>query len=230
MKLFPDNVSTYGHEIDEVFYITFIFASIAFFISIMALLIPLFRKREKAHYFTGEKWKHHKWIAIPVALLAVADLMILFTEQSTWMKVEFQTPEKEVHVGIIGRQWNWIFVYPGQDNKLYTSDDVVVDEQNSELHVPVNKKIVFDLRAKDVLHCFSAPVLRLKQDAIPGRTITRWFEATKPGKYEMQCAEICGLLHSKMRNFLVVEDEESYKKFTAELYKIKDNSTTLVQK
>lgn len=229
MKIFPDNVSTYAHEIDDLFCLIFIFASIAFVISLIALLIPLFRKRGKANYFTGDKWIHWKWVAIPLALLAISDFIILAKEHGTWAKIEQQAPEKEVHIGVICRQWNFIFVYPGTDNKLYTSDDVVVDVQNSELHVPVGKTVVFDLRAKDVLHDFSIPVLRLKQDAIPGRTITRWFEATKTGRYEIQCAEICGLLHSKMRNFLVVEDEESYKKFTAELYKTKNNSTTLVQ-
>ena len=218
MKLFPDNISTYGQEIDDLFYLIFIFASIAFFISLFALLIPVFRKRTKATYFTGYKWMHMKWIAIPVALLALSDFVILYVEHGTWAKIEQQLPDKEVPVGIIGRQWNWIFVYPGPDNQLYTADDVVVDMQNSELHVPVNKKIVMDLRAKDVLHSVSVPVLRFKQDVVPGRTITRWFEAIKPGTYEMQCAEICGVLHSRMRNFLVVESEEEYKKFTAELY------------
>lgn len=218
MKLFPDNVSTYGHEIDNLFYLIFIFAGIAFAISLIALLVPVFRKREKANHFTGEKWTHLKWIAIPVALLAVSDFVILYVEHGTWAKIEQQAPEKEVHIGIIGRQWNWIFVYPGPDNTLWTSDDKIIDQQNSELHVPVNKIIVMDLRAKDVLHNVSVPVLRFKQDVIPGRTITKWFEAIKPGTYEMQCAEICGVLHSKMRNFLVVESEDDYKKFTAELY------------
>ncbi len=230
MKIFPENISTYGHEIDELFYLIFIFASIAFFISLIALLIPVFRKRTKATYFTGYKWMHIKWVAIPVALLALSDFVILYVEHGTWAKIEQQIPEKEVHIGIIGRQWNWIFVYPGKDNILYTSDDVVVDQQNSELHVPVNKIIVMDLRAKDVLHSVSVPVLRFKQDVVPGRTITRWFEATKPGKYEIQCAEICGVLHSKMRNFLVVETEEEYKKFTAELYKEKKEENLLTQK
>ena len=232
MKIFPDNVSTYGHEIDNLFYLIFVFALIAFVISLIALLIPLFRKREKAIHFTGYKWAHLKWIVIPVTLLALSDFVILYVEHGTWAKIEQQLPDKEVPIGIIGRQWNWIFIYPGPDNKLWTSDDKIVDQQDSELHVPVNKKIVMDLRAKDVIHSLAVPVLRFKQDAIPGRTITRWFEAIKPGTYEMQCAEICGVLHSRMRNFLVVESEEEYKKFTAELYypAMKTDSTDLVKK
>ncbi|MBI4932079.1 MAG: hypothetical protein HY841_15080 [Bacteroidetes bacterium] len=218
MKIFPDNISTYGQEIDDLFYLILIFVSIAFLISIIALLIPLFRKREKAAYFTGDKWVHLKWVALPLTLLAISDFIILAKEHGTWARIEEQIPQADVHIGIIGRQWNWVFVYPGQDNELNTSDDIVVDEQNSELHVPVNKNIVIDIRAKDVLHTVTIPVLRFKQMAIPGRTIMKWFQATKPGKYEIQCSEICGLLHSRMRNFLAVEDENDYKKFLSELY------------
>lgn len=233
MKLFPENISTYGHEIDDLFYLIFGFASIAFVISLIALLLPLMVDRKRASYFTGSKWTHLKWVIIPVVLLAISDFVILYVEHGTWAKIEQQLPEKEVHIAVIGRQWNWVFVYPGADNTLYTADDVVVDQQNSELHVPVNKKIVLDLKAKDVLHSASFPVLRFKQDVIPGRTITRWFEATKTGKYEMQCAEICGVLHSKMRNFLVVDSEDDFKKFTAQLYRLdyktEDSSTTLAE-
>jgi cytochrome c oxidase subunit 2 len=218
IKILPDKISTYSHEIDNLFYLILVLVSIAFVISLVALLVPLFRRREKAEYFTGEKWNHLKWVVIAVVLLALSDFTILYVEHGTWTRTQQRKPEGDIHMGIIGRQWNWIFVYPGPDNKLWTSDDVIVDKQDSELHVPVNRKIVFDLRAKDVLHNFSVPVLRFKQDAIPGRTITRWFDATQTGRYEIQCAEICGVLHYRMRNFLVVQSEEEYKNFISELY------------
>jgi cytochrome c oxidase subunit 2 len=60
---------------------------------------------------------------------------------------------------------------------------------------------------------------RLKQDVIPGRTNTRWINFTKEGKYDISCAEICGMMHSKMRNFIVVESQEKYDAFIKELYK-----------
>lgn len=218
MKLFPENVSTYGNEIDNLFFLILIFSSIAFFISLFALLYPVFNKKVKATYITGNKWTHLKWVAIPVVLLAAADFVILYVEQGTWAKIEQNPPRADVRIGVTGRQWNWIFTYPGPDNQLYTSDDKVVDQQNSELHIPLNKVVVFDLRATDVVHSFSIPNLRFKQDALPGRNITRWIQATKAGKYEIQCAEICGVLHAKMRNFLVVESEEDYNKFLTEFY------------
>jgi len=56
----------------------------------------------------------------------------------------------------------------------------------------VNRPVRVVLTSKDVIHSFFLPNLRLKQDAVPGREIEVWFEATKEGNYEMPCAELCG--------------------------------------
>lgn len=222
MNIFPENVSTYGHEIDHLFWLICIFAGVAFVISLFILLYPLFKnhhtKVKKAEYITGEKKQHFHWITIALVLLAMSDFVILFAEHGTWEKIETVPSQKDMQCVITGRQWNWIFTYPGPDGKLYTEDDVVVDEQNSELHVPVNKNIVFDLRSVDVVHSFFIVNTRLKQDAIPGRTNTRWINFTKEGKYDISCAEICGVLHSKMRNFIVVESQEKYEQYIKDLY------------
>lgn len=222
MKIFPENISTYGQEIDDLFWLILVFVTIAFVISLFALLYPLIKNRhqkvQRANYFTGEKRKHFRWITIALILLALSDFIILFAEHGTWEKIENIPPKSDVRICITGRQWNWIFTYPGPDGILYTSDDVVVDEQNSELHVPVNKNIVFDLKATDVVHSLFVINTRLKQDCIPGRTNTRWFNITKEGKYDISCAEICGVLHSRMRNFLVVESQEKYDQFLQSLY------------
>jgi cytochrome c oxidase subunit II len=222
MQIFPENVSTYGQEIDNLFWLVFAFAAIAFVISLFVLLYPLvnnhYKKVSRAQYITGEKKKHFRWILIALILLALSDFIILLVEHGTWEKIENVPAEKDVHIAITGRQWNWIFTYPGPDGKLYTADDVTIDEQNSELHVPVNKNIVIDLKARDVLHSFFVVNSRLKQDCIPGRTNSRWFNIIKEGRYDISCAEICGMLHSQMRNFLVVESQEKYEQYLKSIY------------
>lgn len=219
--IFPKSISTYGHEIDNLFWLITIIIGIAFFISLFILLYPIFNNRRgsvpRATYFTGEKKKHFRWVTIALVLLALSDFAILFAEHGTWAKMEENSIPADFHVAITGRQWNWIFTYPGKDGKLYTADDIMIDEQNSELHVPVNKNIVIDLKATDVLHSFFVAELRLKQDNIPGRTIRRWFNATVEGTYDMACAEICGVLHSQMRNFLVVESQEKFDSYMNDL-------------
>lgn len=221
-KIFPENASTYGGEIDNLFWLITVIVAIGFFISLFILLYPLYKfnskKNNKADYFTGEKKKHFKWITTALVILTLSDFVILGVEHGTWVKIE-QTPvQSDLQLVIIGRQWNWIFIYPGPDGVLYTDDDITVDQQNSQLHVPVNKNIVIDLKAKDVIHNFFVPEFRLKQDVIPGRTIQRWFNSTKEGTYDIICSQICGILHSQMRNFLVVESQEKYDAYIKNLY------------
>ncbi len=221
-RVFPDNISTYGQEIDDLFWLIFLFASIAFVISVFLLLYPLYKyhhkKAPKAQYITGEKKTHFKWVTIAVVLLALSDFAIMFAEHGTWAKIEQDPVTADLQIAVTGRQWNWIFTYPGKDGKLYTADDVMIDDQNSELHVPVNKNIVFDLKSRDVVHSFFLKNVRLKQDAIPGRTLKRWFNCTKEGKYEIVCSEICGVLHSQMRNWLVVDSQENFDNYLNSLY------------
>ncbi len=222
MHIFPENISTYGQEIDNLFWLVLVFVVIALVISLFVLIYPLvnnhYTKVKKATYFTGENKKHFRWISIALVLLGMSDFVILLAEHNTWEEIENIPAKVDVRIGITGRQWNWIFTYPGPDGKLNTGDDLVVDEQNSELHVPVNKNIILELRSRDVLHSFFVVNTRLKQDVIPGRMNTRWFNLTKEGKYDISCAEICGVLHAKMRNFLVVESQDKYEQYLKTLY------------
>jgi cytochrome c oxidase subunit II len=82
--------------------------------------------------------------------------------------------------------------------------------------VPVNKVVHVHLGSEDVIHSFFIPNLRFKQDMVPGRTVTGWFEATKPGRYELPCAELCGFGHSGMKGWLHVHSAEDYAKWAAE--------------
>lgn len=222
MQIFPDNVSTYGQEVDNLFWLTFVFVAIALVISYFALLYPIIKNRQsvkpKAEYITGEKMKQFKWIVVALILLLSSDFVILYAEHGTWEEIENLPAKADIHVGVTARQWNFIFTYPGPDGILGTADDVVVDEMNSSLHVPVNKNIVFELRSQDVIHGFFFANARLKQDCVPGRMVMRWFNITKEGKYDISCTQICGVLHARMRNFVIAESEEKYKHFTDSLY------------
>ena len=116
-------------------------------------------------------------------------------------------------LGVMAKQFNWEVTYPGPDRKLGTDDDKKFD---NDLHVPVNKVVRVYLTAKDVIHSFYLPNLRLRQDAVPGRTILVWFEVTKPGKYEIPCSQLCGFGHSGMKGWLYVHTPEEYAKWAQE--------------
>ncbi len=92
-------------------------------------------------------------------------------------------------------------------------DDIITLNQ---LHIPVDTPVIVDLSSKDVIHSFSLPVMRVKQDVIPGQMIPVWFEAKSTGNFEIACAQLCGLAHYRMRGFLIVESKEDFAKWLNE--------------
>jgi cytochrome c oxidase subunit 2 len=79
-----------------------------------------------------------------------------------------------------------------------------------ELHVKVNTTYHFELRSRDVVHSFSIPAFRLKQDALPGRAITGWFRANRVGTYDIQCTQMCGVGHAMMAGRIIVETPQDH--------------------
>lgn len=168
-----------------------------------------FRKRDgvPARYITGEKASERRWIVVVPGLVLLCDLAIMGLDGPVWYEVKQSLPAAQQTVRIVGQQWAWSFVHPGPDGRLDTADDIkTVDD----LHVQVNTRYHFKLVSRDVLHSFSVPVFRLKQDAIPGRVITGWFEPTTTGTFDIQCVEICGVGHGLMPARIIIETPEQH--------------------
>ena len=213
LQWLPENVSTFGGEIDSLFYLIYYITAATFVLVTVLMIVFLVMYREqpgrRATYTHGNTSLEIIWTIIPAAILIVLSFMSV----STWAKVKRQAPDSDFELQVAAKQFNWDVVYPGADGKFGTDDDVKFD---NDLHVPVNKVVRVHLSSKDVIHSFFLPNLRLKQDAVPGRTILVWFEATKPGKYEIPCAELCGFGHSGMKGWLYVHTPEEYAKWAGE--------------
>jgi cytochrome c oxidase subunit 2 len=203
--------STYAHDIDGLIALVAILVG---FWGVLAevLLIGLviaYRERpgRRAEYITGDE-KHQKaWVAYPHYLVLVCDVLIIVAAVRVWYNVKQDLPPADATVRVIAQQWAWTFVHPGPDKKFDTPDDIAT---NDELHIQVNTLYHYKLESRDVLHSFSIPVFRLKQDAVPGRVITGWFEPTKTGTFDLQCAEMCGFGHSLMPARVVIETPEQH--------------------
>jgi cytochrome c oxidase subunit 2 len=117
-----------------------------------------------------------------------------------------------LRVEVTARQWSWTFRTAGPDRRFATPDDVVT---LNELHVPLGRPVYLKLRSKDVVHSLYLPNFRTKLDAIPGSTTRLWFEARETGRFEIGCAQHCGVSHYKMRGLLAVESEEDYARWLA---------------
>jgi cytochrome c oxidase subunit 2 len=208
----PENISTYGARIDWLFGVIEWITGIIFVGVTIALLVFLVKYRyqegRRATYTHGNTALEITWTIVPIILI-----VLFMLSQSTWWSIKGSIPAGDIQVQAMAKQFNWVFTYPGPDGRFGTDDDLTLE---NELHVPVNKTVRVTLRAEDVIHSFFLPNLRLKQDAVPGRAIPTWFEATKTGRYEIPCAELCGFGHSGMLGYLTVHSDQDYDRWRRE--------------
>jgi cytochrome c oxidase subunit 2 len=209
----PENVSTFGVEIDWLFNLIYAITAITGILVFAALIafLVIYRDRpgRRARYTHGNTTLEIVWTIVPSLILVV----LTFLSVPAWSKIKMTQPPTDVIIQVTAKQFNWQVAYPGADGKFGTEDD---KKFLDEMHVPVNKPIRVILKSQDVIHSFFVPNFRIKQDAVPGREIIAWFDATKPGKYEWPCAELCGFGHSGMKGWVYVHSAEDYAKWAAE--------------
>ena len=209
----PENVSTFGRDIDWLFHLIYYITGITFILvfATMLVFIVMYRDRpgRKARYTHGNTTLEIVWTVVPALILVILTLLSV----PAWSRIKMSMPDTDFTVQVTAKQFNWQVVYPGADGKFGTADDKMLLD---EMHVPVNKPIRVILKSQDVIHSFFVPQFRIKQDAVPGHEIRAWFDATKPGKYEWPCAELCGFGHSGMRGWIYVHTPEEYQKWAAE--------------
>lgn len=214
MDFLIEQASTFAGDIDRVIWIITILGGFWLLLAEGVLFYFIFRFRKnkspKAEYVSGEKHEEKKWIHWAHNAVIVCDIVILAFAMRVWYDVKQDLPEPDETIQVVGYQWAWKFVHPGRDGELGSDDDIATVD---ELHVKVGKTYHFKLESGDVLHSFSIPVFRLKQDAVPGRVITGWFKASKEGVFDIQCAEICGIGHGIMVAKIHVQSEDDYRKW-----------------
>ena len=111
---------------------------------------------------------------------------------------EERPPAGAYAIHVIGRQWMWDIRQPNGRREF------------DELHVPVHTPVRLILTSEDVIHSFFVPAFRLKQDVVPGKVVSLWFNATKPGRYPLLCSEFCGSKHAAMTGVVIVDEPERY--------------------
>lgn len=209
--MLPQSASSYGPHVDGVIGLIFGIVGVWFLIALGTLLYFAIRYRRvegrRAAYVPGNTLRQLAFVLVPCALVLGFDLAIDAVSAKVWEEIKVDLPEGDLVVRVKSQQFVWTFVHPGKDGALDTADDVVIE---NNLHVPAGKTIHFELTSQDVIHSFCVPNFRLKQDAVPGRTFRGWFRATRPGTYQIVCAELCGIGHTNMRGWLHVHDEAGY--------------------
>ncbi|MDD7971801.1 cytochrome c oxidase subunit II [Roseinatronobacter alkalisoli] len=162
---------------------------------------------------------------IEIAWTVVPALILLFIALFTFPALRHQQimPEADVTIKVTGFQWYWGYEYVDHDIEFsqfilerdeladygYT-DDLYLLATDTAMVVPVNKNIVLQVTAADVIHAWAMPAFGVKQDGVPGRLAELWFNAEEEGIYFGQCSELCGISHAYMPITVKVVSEEEY--------------------
>lgn len=209
MPWLPVNVSSYGAQVDSIFYVILWVTGIIFVVVEATLVWFAFRYRhrpgrEAAHVHGN--WKVEVvWTTIPFLIVIALGAM----SWGPWsaIKSEARFPASGLELGVHAAQFEWTITYPGADGRLGTEDDF---DKRNQLHVPAGVPVRVHLSSEDVIHSFFLPQFRVKQDVVPGMDLSTWFEATEPGVYELACAELCGTGHTRMKASVTVHTPDEF--------------------
>jgi cytochrome c oxidase subunit 2 len=215
-------------QMDDTLTITLVITGI-FFVVINFLVVYIllrFRHRDgrRAAYEPDNK-KLERWLIFGTSLAIMALLAPGLFVYAAYIRA----PQDAIQLEVLGQQWQWRYRFPGKDGKLGLSDARLVTASNpfgldpkdpagrnnvlingNEVHLPLNKPVKVLLRSIDVLHDFYVPQFRARMNMVPGMVTSFWFTPTKAGRYEVLCAQLCGVGHYNMRGMVVVEDNAAF--------------------
>jgi cytochrome c oxidase subunit 2 len=231
---FPESISEHGPSVDRQFVITIIVCGIAFAVAQIGLGWVVWKYRDsadkqRATYSHGNNRLEVVWTVVT----AIVFISLAIMGQRVWASLHLNAaPAGSYQIELVAQQFAWNVHYSGKDKKFGRTEPQFIDDTSNPvglvdtdangkddtvvptLVVPVNRPVEIVLKSKDVTHSFWVPQLRFKQDLVPGMAIHVHFTATKVGKYEMACAELCGMNHFKMKSYLLVLPQSDFDSLT----------------
>jgi cytochrome c oxidase subunit 2 len=203
VPIFPDQASTFAWQVDYL-YFYLILISVAFSIPIVVAIFFFFVKyREKEKYATPDEIHGSIMLETVWSIIPFVISMTIFLGGAVIYYEQYRVPADSMEIYVVGKQWMWKFQHGTGQREI------------NELHVPIGRKVKLTMTTEDVLHDVYIPAFRTKADVVPGRYTTLWFEATKPGKYHLYCAEYCGLNHSGMGGWVYVMEQKDFDNWLA---------------
>jgi len=217
LTLFPQQASTTAPQVDALYlFIIGITVAISTLTAILLFYFAIkYRRRrpdEVPPQIHGSLRLELVWTIIPLFVV----LFIFGWSVRVYFRM-IVAPENALELYVTGRQWMWKLQHPGGQREVLGYLPTPGDQPDfgSEMHIPVDVPVKLLLASEDVIHSFFIPDFRVKQDAVPGRYTTMWFQATKPGRYRVFCAEYCGVNHAKMGGWVVAQEQTEFEKWLA---------------
>ncbi len=232
LNYLPVDASASGYQIDQLIVLVHWLMFVLFLGWGLFFIFTLIRFNNKVNPkadYTGVK--SHLSSKLEVAVVVAEVILLVGFSIPFWAKQVDAFPNRPdaIEIRVVAEQFAWNIHYPGKDGKFGKANPKLVDNQSNptgldltdpnaaddiitlnQMHIPVGRPVIVHLSTKDVIHSFFLPQMRVKQDALPGMSIQTWFTPTKTGKWEIACAQLCGIGHAKMRGFYTVDTEEEY--------------------
>ncbi len=232
----PVDASEHGHGVDHQLMETMYGSGFLFVLSQILLGLFVWQASDRP-----QGWKYRifpggaKPMVISAILLVGIEILTLsFVGSKVWAGIYFTSAKPgALPIDVQAGQFAFYFRYAGVDGKFGALHPDKIDEgsgnffgldpRNDEaarddivvatMVIPVNREILLTLHSKDVIHSFYVRELRLQQDIVPGLMIPLHFTATKTGRYEIVCTQLCGLGHYQMKAYLEVKTQEEFDKW-----------------
>ncbi len=199
--LFPDQASAGAQRVDAVYFA--LLAISAFFALLIFVLLIYFALKYRHNAKVDRVIRRKDYLKLEMTWIIIP-LLISVGIFGWSAKVYFDLrtpPDDALEIYVVGKQWMWKIQHPNGVREI------------DELHIPLGRTIKLTMTSQDVIHSFFIPAFRVKQDVLPGRYSTEWFQATKVGEYHLFCAEYCGTSHSGMVGKVVVMDPQDYERW-----------------
>lgn len=221
---FPEAITDHGPSVDRQFLITIIVCGIAFAAAQIGLGWVVWKYRDSADK-TRATYSHgnNRLEVIWTIVTAIVFISLGVMGQRVWAALHLNpAPADATQIEVTAQQFAWNIRYAGPDKVFGRTDVQYIDDATNPvglvdtdagakddvvgptLVIPVNRPVELILKSKDVTHNFWVPQLRFKQDLVPGMAIRVHFTVNKVGKYELACAELCGMNHFKMKTYMLV--------------------------
>jgi cytochrome c oxidase subunit 2 len=227
----PPVISAHGPEVDKQLGETMLASGILFVSSQFVLAGFIWAFGNYKGKIKGWPGGHRPVVAFAIILVGLEILSLSFVGSKVWASMYIAKPDsRALHVDVQAEQFAFFFRYAGPDgvfgaihpdkindgngnyfgldpeNDVAARDDIVV----GSLTIPVDTPILLTLHSKDMIHNFYVPELRIQQDIVPGLDIPLHFTATKTGRWEIVCTQLCGLGHYSMKAYLEVKSQQEY--------------------
>ncbi len=196
--IFPKAASTTAVQTDYLYFMLLGFSAFILALVFFPMIVFLFKyrrgkKANRVDPHLPEMKVEVTWTIIPIFIslgFFALGARAYFTEEVP--------PDGTLEINVIGKQWMWKIQHQEGNREI------------NELHLPVGRAVKLTLASEDVIHSFFIPAFRIKQDVVPGRFTTEWFQPTQIGVYHFYCSEYCGADHSKMQGTVFVLSPTEY--------------------